>query len=115
MPTQNLTEDVEFNTRLDGNGNLVRVAEFRKRLRNGVPGNARPARARQAELQKLAARQSARRAVNEERRVVRAGGTQRRRNPATPQPQRRGLRQRVANGLRAGAAVLRRRRERKNG
>lgn len=75
MPTNLLTEDVEFLTDVDTRGDVVRRAKFIKRRRRvggrNVPGNAKYYRRRQREL--LAGRRAAQRAERGGARAAAAG------------------------------------------
>jgi len=120
MPTSLLTEDVEFLTDLDTEGNVVRRGRFIARPRRvggrNVPGNARYYRRRQSEL--LANRRAAQRGGNARRGTGRAGGAGARggRRPAAPAggERRTGLLTRVRRAARNAARnVERRARERR--
>jgi len=110
MPTNLLTEDIEFLTDVDTAGDVVRRGRFVRRPRRvggrNVPGNARYYRRRQREL--LAGRRAAQRGGNAGRAAGGAGraarGGARRATAAPAGGQRRGgILARVRRGLRSAA------------
>jgi len=126
MPPTNLTEDIEFLTDVDTQGDVVRRGRFIQRPRrvNGrdVPGNARYYRRRQNEL--LSARRAAQRGGGTGRGASTAGGgasspARAPRRPAAPASgQRRsggGIFSRVRRAVRNAARnVEARQRDRRN-
>jgi hypothetical protein len=131
MPRPRMTEDVEFRTDVNTEGDLIRRARFvRRRRRQGgrnVPGNARYYRRQQAELN--AARRQQRGAVAGARNAARRGRAADRtargagragRNAGNPRvvtprsaTRRGGIRGALARVARSAAGALERRRNRR--